>query len=62
MIFQGKTSEALAKLMSLQETNATLVDLDKEGNIMTEQQIEVDRVQRGYLLKVQHNSVQFHTT
>ena len=49
---QGKTSEALAKLMSLQATEATLVDMDKEGNILKEENITIELVQRGDILRV----------
>ena len=52
MIWQGKTSEALAKLMSLQATDAVLLEMDKEGNILLEDKIKVDLVQRGDMLKV----------
>ena len=51
-VCQGKTSEALAKLMSLQATEAVLVDLDKEGNILREDKIKIELVQRGDILKV----------
>lgn len=52
LIFQGKTSEALAKLMSLQATDALLLEMDKEGNILREDKIKIDLVQRGDILKV----------
>jgi len=38
--------------MSLQATEAVLLEMDKEGNILREDKIKVDLVQRGDILKV----------
>lgn len=52
LVAQGKTSAALAKLISLQATEAVLVDVDPDGNISSELSIQLELVQRGDILKV----------
>lgn len=52
IVLQGKTSEALSKLLSMQAKVALLVERDQHGNITSEKGIDVELLQRGDLIKV----------
>ncbi|XP_056226126.1 copper-transporting ATPase 2 isoform X1 [Seriola aureovittata] len=51
-VAKSKTSAALAKLMSLQATDATVVTLGPDHSIISEEQVVVELVQRGDIVKV----------
>ncbi|CAM6114505.1 unnamed protein product [Calypogeia fissa] len=53
---KGKTSEAIGKLLELAPTTAILLNVDAEGQPLSEREINVQLIQRGDILKVQPGS------
>ncbi|XP_032170072.1 copper-transporting ATPase 2 isoform X5 [Mustela erminea] len=51
-VAKSKTSEALARLMSLQATEAIVVTLGEDNLIVREEQVPMELVQRGDVIKV----------
>ncbi|XP_010282904.1 PREDICTED: copper-transporting ATPase 1 isoform X1 [Phaethon lepturus] len=51
-VAKGKTSEALARLISLQAAEATIVTLGPDNVLLSEEQVDVELVQRGDIVKV----------
>ncbi len=49
---KGRTSEAIKKLLSLQAKSAILLTLDEKGEVVGEEEISADLIQKGDILKV----------
>ncbi|KAH9719641.1 putative copper-transporting ATPase HMA5 [Citrus sinensis] len=52
VLAKGKTSEAIAKLMDLAPETATLLTLDEEGNVISEEEIDSRLIQRNDVIKI----------
>ena len=49
---KSRTSAAITKLMQLAPTEAVVVEMAQDGEIISEQRIDASLVQRGDILKV----------
>jgi Cu+-exporting ATPase len=49
---KNKTSEALQKLMTMQASHATVLDLDVQGQVVGEREVEIDQLVQGHVVKV----------
>ncbi|XP_071726419.1 probable copper-transporting ATPase HMA5 [Rutidosis leptorrhynchoides] len=49
---KGKTSEAIAKLMDLTPDTATLLTIDRDGNVVNEEEIDSRLIQRNDVIKI----------
>ncbi|XP_040255528.1 copper-transporting ATPase HMA5 isoform X4 [Aegilops tauschii subsp. strangulata] len=52
ILAKGKTSEAIAKLMDLAPETATVLMYDKEGNVVSEKEIDSRLIQKNDVIKV----------
>ena len=52
VLAKGKTSEAIAKLMKLAPETALLLNLDEEGNVVSEQEIDSRLIQKNDVIKI----------
>ncbi|KAI3468749.1 hypothetical protein Pfo_025412 [Paulownia fortunei] len=52
VLAKGKTSEAIEKLMDLSPQAATLLTIDREGNVLNEEEIDSRVIQKNDVLKI----------
>lgn len=52
VLAKGKTSEAIAKLMNLSPETASLLQLDDEGNVVKEEEIDSQLIQKNDVIKI----------
>jgi hypothetical protein len=57
---KGKTSAAIQALMSLAPDTASLVTLDEQGHVLTEDVVESSLIHHGDLLKVRPHNCKFN--
>ena len=62
MTYQAKMCDALAKLVELQPTRATLVHVDGEGNVEKEEVVEASLLKRGDIVRVSSDHMIVHCT
>jgi Cu+-exporting ATPase len=52
VVAKGKTSEAISELMNLAPVTATLLTIDEQNNVLQEQEISSQLIQRKEIIKV----------